>query len=107
MVDTKVINDLTKTHSQKCFICLRSGKMLNAAMDEIDCDDPEKYKYGGSPLHAYMRSMEMLLKIAYRLAMKKPTWKVSKTNMEVKERETVIHDSLKERLELRISEPYR
>lgn len=66
MIDTKVVNDVTGTHSQACYICGRSGKKLNDRKMEEDSDDPEKYKYGMSPLHAYIRSMELLLKVAFR-----------------------------------------
>lgn len=105
MVDTKVINDLSNTHSQLCYICKRSGKKLNLAIESVDSDDPGIYKFGISPLHAYIRSMELMLKISYRLSMSKPTWKVSKKNTEVKQREENIRSALKEQLGLRISEP--
>lgn len=105
MVDTKVINDLTKTHSQKCYICQRSGKVLNLPLETNDSDDPEKYRFGMSPLHAYIRTMEIMLKIAYRLVMEKPAWRVSKANVQVKQREEVIKTAFREQLGLRIGEP--
>lgn len=125
MVDTKVVNDVTDTYSQACYVCGRSGKRLNDARSNVDSDDPTKYKFGMSPLHAYMRSMELLLKISFRyifynyyakqfdkfsnfdfrLVMEKPTWRVSKQNTKVKERETEILTQLKEELGLRINEP--
>lgn len=66
MVDTKVVNDVTGTNTQSCYICGRSGKNLNAARREDDPNDPAKFKFGMSPLHAYIRSMEMFLKISFR-----------------------------------------
>lgn len=106
MNDTKVVNDLTGTNSQACYICLRSGKALNYAIDrDKNVDDPEKYKFGISPLHAYIRTMELLLKVCYRLTMDKPSWRVSKTNNTVKQREIIIRTALREQLGLRISEP--
>lgn len=105
MVDTKVINDVLNAHSQCCYICRRSGKKLNLALEKMDSEDPQMYRFGISPLHAYIRTMEMTLKIAYRLSMQKPTWRVSTKNIEVKQREENIRSALKEQLGLRISEP--
>lgn len=105
MNDTKVINDVTGTNSQACYICRRSGKSLNFPILQTDEDDPEKYKFGISPLHAMIRSMELLLKVSYRLHMEKPSWRVSKKNQDVKKREMTIRTALKEQLGLRIGEP--
>lgn len=98
MMDTKVVNDLTGTYSQACYICGRSGKCLNNSRIDSDSDDPGKYKYGFSPLHAYIRTMEMLLKVSYRLALDKPTWRVSKSNEAVKIRETEIRNKMRAEL---------
>lgn len=80
-------------------------KKLNEPQDEDDIDDPEMFKHGFAPLHAYIRSMELFLKIAYRLCMEKPTWRVSKSNTIVKERESYICTTIKQKLGLRINEP--
>lgn len=98
MMDTKVVNDLTGTYSQACYICKKSGKCLNAGKTGPDSDDPTKHKYGFSPLHAYMRSMDMLLKVAYRLALAKPTWRVCKSNELVKNREMEIRSKMRKEL---------
>lgn len=86
MVDTKVVNNHTKTNSQKCYICKRSGKLLNQKSEFPDSDNPEIYAYGMSLLHAYVRTMELCLKITYRLGLKTPSWRVSKKNEDVKQR---------------------
>lgn len=105
MMDTKVINDLTGTNSQSCFMCGLSGKKLNDAAKQQDPDDPDKFGHGFSPLHAYIRSMELFLKVSYRLKMEKPTWRVAKTNEKVRQREVLIRSEIREKLGLRISEP--
>lgn len=66
MVDTKVVNDITDTSSQACFICKKSGKRLSDELDKNDrMYDPDN-SHVFSPLHAMIRSMEHLLNIAYR-----------------------------------------
>lgn len=105
MVDTKVVNDINGSRSQACFLCGKTGKMLNDELDTSDNDDPINYKYGLSPLHAYIRAMELFLKIAYRLTMPQPTWRVRKTNNIVQAREKEINSELRKNLGLRISEP--
>lgn len=49
------------------------GKRLNQQRIGKEPIDPEKLRYGLSPLHAYIRSMDMFLKIANRLAMETPS----------------------------------
>lgn len=82
-----------------------TGKKLNDPADREDANDPELYTFGLFPLHAYIRCMELLLKVSYRLGMQKPAWRVSRLNESVKEREQSIKTAFREQLGLRISEP--
>ncbi|XP_062710003.1 uncharacterized protein LOC109400772 [Aedes albopictus] len=105
MMDTKVVNDLTETNSQSCSFCGKSGKNLNDATNDLNETNAEKFSRGFSPLHCYIRTMELFLKVAYRLKMEKPTWPVAKSNEAVRQREATIRAEIKRRLGLRISEP--
>ncbi|XP_029710127.2 uncharacterized protein LOC115256029 [Aedes albopictus] len=105
MMDTKVVNDLTETNSQSCSFCGKSGKNLNDATNDLNETNAEKFSRGFSPLHCYIRTMELFLKVAYRLRMEKPTWRVAKSNEAVRQREATIRAEIKRRLGLRISEP--
>lgn len=85
MVDGKIVNDLTETSSQSCHICGLSGMALsNAAVVLV----PET-QYEVLPLlHAYIRSMEFLLNISYRIPLKK--WRISRGNETLKNRQLSI-----------------
>lgn len=106
MIDGKVANNLTDCPSQSCFICLRSSYDLNLPIESHDSYDPNLFEFGLSPLHGYMRVMEHLLKVAYRLCLAEPKWRVPKKHKsEVTEREKAINQALKEQLGLHINEP--
>lgn len=106
MVDGKVANTLTDCPSQSCFICHRSSYDLNSPVESHESYDPELFEFGLSPLHGYMRVMEHLLKVAYRLCLAEPRWRVPKRyKSEISDREKEINQALKEQLGLRINEP--
>lgn len=66
MIDGKVLNELTETKSTRsCPICKRTQKNFNN-QDELN-NDEHNYEYGISPLHARIRCMEFILKLAYTL----------------------------------------
>lgn len=67
MVNGKVANALTNTKStQACFICGATPKHIKGTLP-LPPDKPENYAFGMSTLHAWIRSFEFLLNIAYRL----------------------------------------
>lgn len=74
MIDGKVCNTLSENKStQKCFICKATAKEMN--LININKEPEESmYKFGISSLHAYIRTMECLLNIAYRVDIK--AWQV-------------------------------
>ncbi|XP_050530607.1 uncharacterized protein LOC126899604 [Daktulosphaira vitifoliae] len=93
MIDGKVANSVTKTSSQTCFICgctpIHMNRLEN--MDKFSVD-PETFSFGLSTLHAYIRFLECILHIAYRLEFK--TWQVRSVENKVKfsERKSMIQN---------------
>lgn len=66
MIDGKVCNVLSENKStQTCFIC-KATKEMNST---VSAREPYQnmYQFGISSLHAYIRTMECLLNIAYRM----------------------------------------
>ncbi|XP_028165522.1 uncharacterized protein LOC114356509 [Ostrinia furnacalis] len=86
MVDTKICNDLTDNKSaMKCFICGANQLSMNK-LDLINTKPPneEHFGYGASSLHAWIRSFECILHIAYNLPFK--SWSVrGDENKKIKE----------------------
>lgn len=82
MIDGKVCNVLSENKStQRCFICKTTAKNMNS--DTI-LNEPEEnmYRFGISSLHVYIRTMECLLNISYRLD--KCEWQIrGKDNQEI------------------------
>lgn len=91
MVDGKTINYLAENPSQaNCNICRATPKEMNDfdAIRRKECND-EVYAFGISPLHCWIRFLECILHISYRLKFEK--WMVcnaedKKTCAETKER---------------------
>lgn len=72
MVDNKMINSITGTSSQKCYLCGASPIEMN----DIDAVlkrtvDKNHLSFGITSLHAWIRSFECILKISYRLQIQK------------------------------------
>lgn len=97
MVDGKVCNALMDSSSQKCYICRAGPKEFNN-LDNIRSRDYDisSLNFGISPLHAYIRSFECFLHIAYRLDF--CTWKTSKDVKHLMEnrKKKIIEDFRKE-----------
>lgn len=67
MIDGKVCNVLAENKStQRCFICKATSKEMNSA-SMVREPDENMYQFGISSLHAYIRTMECLLNISYRM----------------------------------------
>lgn len=68
MVDGKVINTLTESSSQLCYICKCNPTNMND-LDNIKrfVVDEDNVKYGMSSLHAWIKFLELVLHIAYKL----------------------------------------
>lgn len=66
MIDGKVLNVITDTSSTlKCAICKKTQKDFQ---NFDDSSEEENYEYGISPLHARIRCMEFILKLAYTIS---------------------------------------
>jgi len=73
MVDGKVCNVLAdKRSTQKCYICGATSKDMNQldVVKSKKCEE-QYFCWGLSTLHTYIRSMECLLHISYKLGIKK------------------------------------
>lgn len=73
MVDGKVCSSLTETKSSaRCYICKAKPTQMNNidAVKKLKVDE-KSFNFGLSTLHAWIRFMEFLLKISYRLQVKK------------------------------------
>lgn len=70
MLDGKVCNVLTENKSaQRCYICKATSTEMNSNMEHRQ-PDRNIYEFGISSLHAYIRTMECLLNISYRMEFK-------------------------------------
>jgi len=68
MVDGKVINTLTESSSQKCFICKCNPKnMKNLHLMHNFQINENNFKFGLSTLHAWIKFLECVLHISYKL----------------------------------------
>ncbi|KAL4097259.1 hypothetical protein QTP88_022062 [Uroleucon formosanum] len=78
MVDGKVINALTNTSSATCFICkcnpTNMNKLNNMHVFKINEDN---LKYGLSSLHLWIKCLEWILHISYRLNSAETTKRLS------------------------------
>lgn len=75
MIDGKVCNVLTENKStQRCFICKATSKEMNSLQPMVREVDESMYGFGISSLHAYIRTMECLLNISYRMDIRE--WQV-------------------------------
>jgi len=68
MIDGKVINTLTGSSSQVCFICKYNPTNMNNSdqMHKFKINE-DNFKYGLSTLHAWIKFLESTLHIAYKL----------------------------------------
>ncbi|KAL7298884.1 hypothetical protein TKK_0007992 [Trichogramma kaykai] len=79
MVDGKVCNALTKTSSAQCFTCEATNSTLNNLETIISrLTNKKALKYGFPVLHAWIRFMEFVLHVSYRLKLTKKLWQIQK-----------------------------
>ncbi|KAH9629716.1 hypothetical protein HF086_001529 [Spodoptera exigua] len=72
MIDGKISSYLSDTSSAVCDICKAKPSEMNNLKSLAQKENNEEvFQYGMSSLHAWIRSMECLLHIAYRLDFKK------------------------------------
>lgn len=89
-IDGKVFSHITNTSSMQCCVCCKStpSQMNNLSNNFIP--DPSTLIYGISPLHSWIRFLEAILHISYRLRLKK--WRISgeKDKAALKQRKIMI-----------------
>jgi len=67
MIDGKVINVLTDTSSQKCFICQFNPKAMNDLENFCNFDiNMKNIKYGLPTLHAWIKFLECIFIYLYK-----------------------------------------
>ena len=107
MVDGKVCNALASNSStQKCYICGATSKeMNNLEVVMRKTANEQTFCWGLSTLHGYIRFMECLLHIAYRLEIKK--WQAPGDNDKsiVACRKKIIIDQFRARTGLLVDMP--
>ena len=105
MIDGKICNAVTGTKStQTCYIC---GSTSKKRQEDIPSSaiNIENYCFGLSTLHAWIRTFECLLQIAYKLQIKK--WQIRDQNeKKLKEiRKAEIQKRYKDELGLNVDKP--
>ena len=106
MIDGKVFQVLGDiSSSQVCPICNASPKDMNDLVaSKKRAINKDMLYHGLSPLHSYIRFMECILHISYRLKLKK--WRVTGNGKEILNQEkSRIQSTLKEKLGLIIDVP--
>lgn len=95
MIDGKASAILCETSSQRCDICKATPKEMNDLPLILTKNvDSNAYSYGLSSLHIWIRCMECILHIAYRLDLK--TWSVTGDGKAIMEnRKKWIQDAFK------------
>lgn len=79
MVDRKVINNLTDTSSQRCFICNYGPKNMNDLKNiQKFAINEDNLKYGLSALHAWNNFLKCVLNISHKLNIHQSTNRISK-----------------------------
>lgn len=94
MIDGKVCNALaSNAYTQRCYICGAIPKNMNKIEHRTEVNE-ETLSWGLSPLHAYIRFMECILHISYRLEVPKWMSRLSddEKNIVHKKKEKVIND---------------
>lgn len=107
MIDGKILTFITGTSSMQCCpICGASPNKMNDKK-ELEKGFPsrlETLQYGISPLHAWMRFLECLLHISYRIQFKQ--WRVTKEFRDVYQtRKQEVMKKLYESFGVRVDEP--
>ena len=105
MVDGKVVNAVTDTTStQTCSICGATPTDMNR-LEAVYSRPQTNLQYGISSLHLWIRCLEALLRIAYRLKVKKRTARDPAEKLAVEQAKKTIHDELKRTMGLCVDEP--
>lgn len=109
LIDGKVLNIITGTKSmQTCPICHATPKLFNdlsKKSTDTFLPDPKSLMYGISPLHAWIRVFECLLKISYRQELKVWQMRTVDQKMVFAEKKKKIQAILRTKLGLIVDKP--
>lgn len=96
MIDGKIHSMISQTSGAVCDICLaRPVEMNNLALIKGKTKNGDMYQYGLSSLHAWIRAMECLLHISYRLDVKKWQIKGEEMKKRVAERKKEVQNAFR------------
>lgn len=107
MVDGKICNTLSQYDStQKCYICGKTPKEMNAEETNITrTADEDMYSFGISPLHSWIRTFECLLHVSYKLDIKKWQARTKEEKDSVASRKRHIQSRFKNEMGLLVDMP--
>lgn len=105
MIDGKAFSAISESSTQRCGICGAYPKNMNDLSKLANLTpNIDMYKYGLSTLHAWIRCLEYLLHISYKLDIKK--WKICGNEHEVfDKRKNKIINELKEKMHILVDIP--
>lgn len=109
LIDGKVLNVLTETKSsQSCPICGGNPKQFLSIKDLSSLvfqPKPNSLKYGISPLHAWIRCLEFVLNLSYRLHIKKWQIRNAEDKLLMQQRKSEIQQQFWEKMGLHVHKP--
>lgn len=107
MIDGKVCNAITETSStQRCYVCSLTSKDFNNLEKVMSTPvDETKLEFGLSILHGWIRFMECLIHVSYKLPLKK--WQARRPEEKniIAEKKKLIQEKFKTELGLLIDQP--
>lgn len=109
VIDGKILSILTNTKSsQACPICGATPSTFMKVKDfksAIFTPNPDSLQYGISPLHCWIRFLECVLHIGYRIEIKVWQIKGESNKLVVNERKKNIQNQFWEKLSLHVDKP--
>lgn len=106
MVDGKVCSALSETSSAKCYICEATPKQMNNIDDCLQKQvKEERYEFGLSPLHTWIRFFEYFIHLSYRLNIRKWQVRTEEEKVEFAVRKKYIQEQFREKLGLIVDKP--
>ena len=107
MLDGKAVQYITETSSPSvCVICGSSPKEMNNLQNFISKpENVQNFEYGLASLHAWIRSMECILHIAYRLPFQKWSATLTDDNKVLQKTKKYIQLEIREKLGLIVDVP--
>jgi len=106
MVDGKICNALTQTSSSKCYICNAKPTQMNNIEKSLESEvHKDRFEFGLSPLHAYIRFFEYFIHLSYRLDIQ--VWQVRGGEEKTKfiKRKTKMQTEFRSKMELIVDKP--